>query len=160
MPDWISHILFGLIIAEVFTLRKSLVVFGAILPDILLKLGHLRIFFPNIPVESWYQVFFPLHSILGSILVAIIIAPLFEYPMRKVVGLITIGAISHILLDGLARVHIFNVQGFLFYPFSTLNWSLNAVRMENFFIPMIVLFVILVLVKLAKYLMQRKFSVF
>lgn len=158
MPDWVSHILFALIIVEVFSLNhKSLVVVGAVLPDMLLKLVHLRIFFSGIPAEELYRLFFPLHTILGCLLVAIIIAPLFKEKMKVVVSLLMVGVVSHILLDGLAKVHILNVQGFLLYPLKSINWSLNVVRMENFFIPMIVLALVFVLVKFAKYVVRKNF---
>lgn len=47
MPDWLSHILIGLIAAEVFNIdKKGLVTLGSLLPDFAVKVYLLSFFFP------------------------------------------------------------------------------------------------------------------
>ena len=40
MPDWLSHIIIGLIFAELFNInKKGLVVLGSLLPDFIVKIN-------------------------------------------------------------------------------------------------------------------------
>ena len=108
MPDWISHILIVLIIAQVFNVKqKSLLVLGALLPDILGKLKLLNYFFestpPIIKMLSAYG-----HSVIVSLLVAGLIALFFLYPYFKTFSLIGIGVITHFLSDGLFKSFTYN----------------------------------------------------
>lgn len=108
MPDWISHILFGLIICHLFNIkRKSLVVLGAILPDLIGKIKMLNYLFPGSP--DWI---IPLsnvwHTPLPSIISALIIALFFNYPYLESAILLILGDISHFLSDGTAKSFLFD----------------------------------------------------
>ena len=120
MPDWMSHILVGLIIAEAFNIRKkSLVLLGALLPDVLSKLFLLFFyfdFFNNLSVRSF-------HSPIMVFLLAILLAPIFKYNRLKTVILVSVGALSHFLAD-LTMRH-FNSGIRLLFPFSMETYSLG-----------------------------------
>lgn len=108
MPDWISHILVALIIGQLFSIRKkSLLVLGAILPDILGKSKLLNLFFDDIPfivtMISGYG-----HMVFPSLLVAMFIALFFIYPYFKTFLIIAIGDISHFLADGTSKSFTYN----------------------------------------------------
>ena len=151
MPDWVSHILFGLILAELLPVkRKSLVVLGALLPDFVLKVVHLKVLFPSLNTEAWFGLLSPLHTIFGAILVAILISPLFVYPFKRFITYTSIGIGSHILLDALARVHLTNIQTILFYPFKFFTLQFNWVRLESIWVPMSSLLVVYLIILAAK----------
>jgi len=76
MPDWMSHLIIGLILAELFNVRKkSLVVLGAFMPDLIAKLD-LVLFYFNIKTFASFSYF---HTPLMCFLISILIAPLFRY---------------------------------------------------------------------------------
>ena len=108
MPDWISHILFGLILCHLFSIKKkSLVILGALLPDLIGKLKMLNYLFPGapdwlIPLSNLWHTPFP------SILSAFLIALFFSYPYLETSILIILGDLSHFLSDGTTKSFIFN----------------------------------------------------
>ncbi|MEK6940719.1 MAG: metal-dependent hydrolase [Nanoarchaeota archaeon] len=151
MPDWISHILFGLILAELLSVKKkSLIVLGAVLPDIFSKITHLQTFFPNLSSDIIYRLVFPFHTVIGGILLAIVITPLFRYPWKKTAFLISLGVLTHLLADSTVKVFTSNYQGSFLFPFSWHGYGLNIVRTENFFVVIISFFIVWILIKLVK----------
>ena len=108
MPDWISHILFGLIICHLFNIKKkSLVILGALLPDIIGKLKMLNYIFPGspdwlIPLSNVWHTPFP------SIISALLIALFFFHQYLETAILIILGDISHFLSDGTTKSFIFD----------------------------------------------------
>ena len=82
MPDWLSHILIGLIIAELLNInKKGLIVLGSLLPDFFAKFYLLSFFFP-VP-DSLLFISKLYHSpIIGLVLPALIV-PLFNYDWKK-----------------------------------------------------------------------------
>lgn len=108
MPDWISHILIALIICHLFNIKKrSLVVVGALLPDLIGKIKMLNYLFPGSP--DWI---IPLsnvwHTPLPSIISALLVALLFSYPYLETAILIILGDISHFLSDGTTKSFLFD----------------------------------------------------
>jgi len=108
MPDWISHILIVLIIAQVFNVRnRGLLVLGALLPDVLGKAKLFNFFFdstpPIITMFSSYG-----HHLTVSLLAGAFIALFFVYPYLKTTVLISIGVATHFLSDGLFKSFIYN----------------------------------------------------
>ncbi len=124
MPDWLTHIVIALVFAEIFSVRKkSVVLLGAVLPDVLVKLTLLELF---IPIPNWNYTFLSaFHVPLVLFLVILLLAPLFRYKYSAIVGWLSLGALTHFASDALLR----HFQGgvALFYPFSLDKYSLNWV---------------------------------
>ena len=108
MPDWISHLLFGLIICHLFGIKKrSLVLLGSILPDLVGKIKMLNYLSPGspdwvIPLSNFW------HTPLPSIISALLVALFFSYPYLEAAILIILGDISHLLADGATKSFLFD----------------------------------------------------
>ena len=148
MPDWLTHIVIGLILIEIFNVRKkSLVLIGTILPDILPKIILLGLFFA-LP-DFNYEIFNAFHIPFVLFLVTLLIAPLFRYDYWKVVLLINIGVISHFLADALLR-HFSTAGVRLLYPFKFKAYSANLVWPDQSYfilIPAIIVYIAIILLK-------------
>ena len=127
MPDLLSHLIIGLILAEIFNIRKkSLVALGAILPDVLAKFD-LLIFYLGVPKIITFDSF---HTPFMFFLLSVLIAGLFRYDKVKAIASLNIGSMSEFLSDLMVR-H-FNKTGVrLFFPFSLKNYSLAWVWPEQ-----------------------------
>lgn len=146
MPDWMSHLIIGLILAEVFNIRKkSLVVLGTLAPDILSKIQLIYFYFGISPPIS----FISFHTPLMWFLLSILIAPLFKYDRLKTILLINIGALSHFLSD-LTIKHFGGSGTRLFFPFSNSNYTLNLIWPEQSVYILIASLVIYLIVKVVK----------
>jgi len=138
MPDWISHMLIGLILAKMFNLkRKSLVVLGALLPDFIIKISTLG-FFVDMPL-SLYWFLVPGHLPIGLILITIFITPFFLTRFKATFTLITIGWMSHVLADLSTRFFMNNPQGMLLFPLSWRMFSYQLIWPEEYYIAIIIL---------------------
>jgi len=127
MPDLMSHLLIGLILAEVFNIKKkSLVVLGALAPDILSKIPVLYFYLGTSPPFS----FISFHTPIMWLLLSILIAPLFKYDKLKTILFINIGTMSHFLSD-LTIKHFAIIGTRLFFPFSSKNYTLNLIWPEQ-----------------------------
>src|SRR3989338_7935837 len=126
MPDWMSHILIGLIFCELFSIRKkSLVLFGALLPDLISKLLLASFYFGlygNLSLDSF-------HTPFTDFALALLIAPLFKYPKTKTVMLITLGFATHFLSDLMLRHFLGGMR--LFFPFSMQLYRLDWILPEQ-----------------------------
>ena len=147
MPDWVTHIAIGLLILELYPVKKkSLVLLGAILPDLLPKLVLLRLL---IPIPSLDYVFLSaFHTPFVLFFVTMLLAPLFRYDYWKVVGGITIGTTSHFLSDALLQHFVGGVN--LFYPVLLKHYTLNLVWPDQsylIFIPVVILYLIVIVSK-------------
>ena len=150
MPDWMSHILIGLILAEVFCVRrKSLVVLGSLIPDFLSKF-HLPSFYFGI--TEWLS-FSSFHTPAMAFLTIVLLAGLFNYNQTKAVGLMTLGAMSHILAD--ATLKHFNSGQYLFFPFSFKVYALNWLWPDETIFVLPFLALVYSLVKLAKRILSK-----
>tara|TARA_Y100000310_G_scaffold343159_1_gene449523 strand:- start:39160 stop:39624 length:465 start_codon:yes stop_codon:yes gene_type:complete len=150
MPDWVSHILIGLIIAEIFNLKpKSLVVLGALLPDFLFKIAALGVFI-NIPVTELYWTLLPIHLPLGTLFVTLIISTFFRFNYTKTIILISIGTVTHYSSDALFKSFLINPQTMLFFPLSWRMFSFDLLWANQFFIVLIISILVYGIVKIIK----------
>ena len=153
MPDLMSHLLIGLILAELFNIKKkSIVVLGALTPDLLAKI-HLIYFYLGINPSILFTSF---HTPLMLFLVSLLLAPLFMYDSLKFIISFNIGSMSEILSD-LTMKH-FTVSGSrLFFPFSMKNFTLNLIWPEQSFYILAVCILIYLAIKFLKKYYKLKF---
>ncbi|MBI2546229.1 hypothetical protein HYV81_03550 [Candidatus Woesearchaeota archaeon] len=151
MPDWIAHILIGLILAELFRVkRKSLVVVGAILPDILVKLELLSVL---IPVDKYAitWLFNPLHTPIGMILFTVLLLPLFAVPYLQTYYLLFIGWGSHLIADVVFNKHVLLSQNLLLFPFSWHGFEIGLVWPDEYYFVLLPLAIIYCIILIHKY---------
>jgi|TARA_B100001971_G_C18243828_1_gene572766 general stress protein CsbA len=143
MPDWISHILIALIISKIFNIKeKSLLVLGSLLPDFILKLQLLSLFFPKL-FEIRYALI-PFHAPFGLFLLTIIITPLFKHNYKKTFSLISMGWILHLIADSITK-HIFMGETFFLLPFSFKSLEAGIIWPEQYLfvlVPLVVIYLI------------------
>lgn len=149
MPDWLTHLVLGLVLTELFSVqKKSLVLLGAILPDILSKLVLLQFFVPILDLNLKFLRAFHVPFVL--FLLTLIAAPVFKYDYRKVIFWLNLGILSHFLSDLMLR-HLSPTSGMmLFYPFSSAGFSLNLVWPDQSYfilIPALLLYFAIILIK-------------
>ena len=146
MPDWISHIIIGLLVAEVFNIdKKGLVVLGSLLPDFVVKINLLPAFFHV--NDNLLFVTRLYHSPVMGLIIPAIIAPLFKYDWRRTYIYIMLGFMLHLFADSFTR-HYYD--GILLYPISNGFFSFNVLWPEQYWIILIVSLVAYALVKLIK----------
>ncbi len=149
MPDWVTHILLGLIIAEILNVnKKSLVVLGSILPDIVLKAYTISLLTP-IPLDFLFWFFYPLHTVAGVILFSFLVACLFRHSFKKSFMLIFIGALFHILLDMTTKPMEYNIQGMLLFPFSWNAYSFGVFYSEQYWLVALIMLAAYALIRYA-----------
>jgi hypothetical protein len=146
MPDLMGHLVIGLILAELLDIKKkSLVVLGALMPDLVAKI-YLLYFYFGIPATISFVSF---HSPIMMFLLSILIAPLFKYDKLKTFIFFNIGSASHFLSD-LTMRH-FTVSGTrLFFPFSFNNYTINLIWPEDSIYILIVSLFIYIIIKISK----------
>ena len=146
MPDLVSHAIIGLLLCELLNIKpKSLVILGALLPDLLSKLELLHLFFPF--GDRLYWILMPLHTPIGLALATFLVVNLFSYDKKESYSLITIGWLSHIFADWLINKHLY-IGSFLWFPFSWKTSEIGIVWTEEFYLILIPLLVIYVLLKI------------
>ncbi len=129
MPEWFTHVALGLLLAELFNVnRKSIVVVGAILPDILVKLTLVRLFLPLPNID--YSILGALHVPFVFFLFTLVVAPLFRYHYGRIVLWLNLGAMSHFLSDALLR-HLAGGGVRLFYPLSLNYYTASVIWPEQ-----------------------------
>jgi len=146
MPDLMSHLLIGLILAEMLNVKKkSIVVLGALVPDILAKI-HLAYFYVGIEQPLTFVHF---HTPLMAFLLSVVIAPLFQYKMFTTILYFNMGSISHFLADFPIK-HFTEVGTIFFFPFSTKGYTLNWVWPEQSIYIFITTLLVYLLIKAVK----------
>ena len=132
MPDLVTHVVIALVLIELFQVqRRSLVLLGAILPDVFTKLVLLRLFIPLPHID--YGVLSAFHVPFIFFLFALVLAPLFRSPYWKVVGALTLGGLSHIFADAFLR-H-FGAGGIkLFFPLLSRGYTLSLIWPDESFL--------------------------
>ncbi len=145
MPDWMSHLLIGLIVAELFNIRKkSLVVLGALMPDLIAKFFLLFFYFgfwSNVGLDSF-------HTPVVCFLLAILIAPLFRHDKIKTVLLISVGLATHFLPDLTMRHFTAGMR--MFFPFSMRLYRIDLIWPEQSIYVLIVSFIVYVFIRVVK----------
>jgi hypothetical protein len=124
MPDWLTHSLVGWITGKTTKQDIALIVIGALIPD-LVKIDMLFIWLQG---ES-SQFFDPLHTPIGALLVAGIIAVFFQ-DIRKAFLSLSIGVSTHFILD-FFLVHVHGGMKLLF-PFSWEEWQVYLIRIDDY----------------------------
>ena len=123
MPDLMSHLIIALLLAEIFNIKKkSIVILGALTPDLLSKMNLIYLYF-KIPALVSFVSF---HTPFMSLLLSMLIAPLFNYDKAKIILYFNLGSVSHYLSD-LTIKHFTEVGTRLFFPFVNKNYTLNLV---------------------------------
>lgn len=148
MPDWVSHILIGLIICEVYDInKKSLVLLGTLLPDFIGRIYLVGLILSLPPGIQDYIIWFgmPGHTLIGMFLLALAATPLFNYDFKKTLQLISIGLTSHILADLTTKHFMGGIT--IFFPFTAKNYTLNVLWQEQFYIVLISSALVLLLIK-------------
>jgi hypothetical protein len=125
MPSLLAHIFLGMLLAYLFRVeRKSILLFGAILPDIKIFLFLLAT--PLLGLSAANSLIIPIHSPFGSLLLALFFASLLPKGayIRNLL-LLCLGAATHFALD--AGIYPFyGIEHYLLlYPFS---WSAYGVE--------------------------------
>jgi len=142
MPDLLTHVLVGLILVKLFKVRKkSLVLLGAALPDIISKLPLWR-FFPT-SRNIFFFGLMPFHSLIGLIILTVLISFFFNYKEYKTITLISLGWISHIILD-LTNKHYLIKQVYLLMPFSYKATEIGWLWQDEYLIMLLSSIVILI----------------
>jgi len=124
MPSLLAHIFLGMLLAYLFRVkRKSVLLFGAILPDI--KIFVYLLATPLLGLSAANALIVPVHSPFGSLLLALFFAsilPKDEY--GKNLFLLCLGVGAHFALD--ASIYPFyGIEHYLLlYPFS---WSIYGI---------------------------------
>ena len=146
MPDWISHILIGLIVAEVFNIdKKGLVVLGSLMPDFIVKINLLPAFFhvnDNLLFVSRLY-----HSPIMGLIMPALIAPLFKYDWKKTYLFVMFGFMLHLFADSFTKYYN---NGILLYPFSKDFFSFNIFWPEQYWIVTLISLIAYIFIKLAK----------
>ena len=125
MPDWLTHTLVGWITGKTIHQDISLIVIGALIPDIS-KIYLLA----NIILPMQTQDFFlPIHTPFGSVLIACAVAVFFPTIKYALIPLI-IGVSTHFILD----LFLLNVSGGmpLLFPFSWDQWQFDLIRSDDY----------------------------
>jgi hypothetical protein len=149
MPDWISHILIGLIFAELFNIKKKgLVVLGSLLPDFLAKIYLLSFFAPI--NDNLLFVTHLYHSPLMAFIIPGLLTPLFRYNWKETYFLTASGFLLHIMADGLGKYFTDSTEGILLYPFSYKFFSLNLLWPEQYWIVLIASLAVYLLIRFVK----------
>lgn len=138
MPDILTHVLVGYILATLLSLRDerltapyvTVVMLGTTLPD----LTKIELLVPSVVVEqalglpfSWFALHTPLGSVLVATMGALLVAPRYR---RRVLALLLLGTFSHHLLDAL----LLNATGSsyaLLWPLSTYHFPAPGLYLSS-----------------------------
>jgi hypothetical protein len=124
MPDWFTHTLVGWITGKTTKQDVALVVIGSLIPD----LEKMNLAFNWLGVND-PQFLVPLHTPVGALLVAGIIAVLFKDARNAFIPL-GIGVSTHFILD-FFLVHVHGGM-LLLYPFSWGEWQYYLIRSDDY----------------------------
>jgi len=154
MPDWLSHIIIGLIVAELFNIdKKGLVVLGSLLPDFVVKINLLSAFFHvNDKLLFVTRLY---HSPVMGLIIPALIAPFFKYNRKKTYFFIMMGFMLHLFADSFTR-HYYD--GILLYPVSNSFFSFNIFWPEQYWIITITSLILYALIKIVKHRISAKNS--
>ena len=151
MPDLLSHVLFILIACELVNFKKKgLLLFGAILPDIVAKIVLFG-FIVKLPKEL-ASTLIVLHSPIPLFFLIILIG-LFFKDVFSAVYLIGVGALSHILLDCLNAHYLYGIR--LLFPFSWNYYRINLFWPDQYLWVLIPLLTMYLFIKVYKLFKQK-----
>jgi hypothetical protein len=150
MPDWLTHSLIGWITGKTTKQDIALVVIGSLIPD----LTKISLAFTWLRIYD-YQFFEVLHTPLASILIAGIIAVLFQ-DIRKTFLPLCIGVSTHFILD-FFLVHVHGGIKLLF-PFSWNGWQIYIIRSDDYMVTVVAVLAALFVYIVYWYYEKRKKS--
>ena len=152
MPDWLSHIIIGLLVAEIFNIdRKGLVVLGSLLPDFVVKINLLSAFFHvNDKLLFATRLY---HSPVMGLIIPALVVPLFKYDWRKTYIFIVLGFMLHLFADSFTKHYS---DGILLYPLSHGFFSFNVFWPEQYWMVTLSSLIAYALVKFIKYKFSSK----
>ena len=158
MPDLITHVIIGLIFCELLGIRrKSLIILGSILPDIIFKITLICIFI-EIPTKEFKWFLVPMHNPAALILLTVLICLFFRSNYQQKFLMICSGWILHLIAD-LTNKELFMNQMFLLYPFSWKAFELNILWPNQYFYAFflsLAVYIIIILVKHRKSITHLK----
>jgi hypothetical protein len=125
MPDWLTHSLIGWITGKTTKIELSLVVIGSLIPDI----SKLYLGFNWLLHKETQDVFLPIHTPFGAVLIACAIACCFP-EIKKALIPLGVGVATHFVLD----LMLLDVSGGipLLFPFSWVGWQFSLFRSEDY----------------------------
>ncbi len=124
MADWFTHALVGWIVGNTTKQDVALIVVGTLIPDLV----KVNLAFLWLGVND-NQFFDPLHTPIGALIVAGIIALGFQ-DIKKTFLALTIGISTHFILD-FFLVHVHGGIPLLF-PFSWDQWQVYLIRSDDY----------------------------
>jgi len=132
MPDWLTHTLTGWIIGKTTKQDISLLLIGALIPDT----TKLHLLFNQGYNTQALDLFLPLHTPFGALLIALIISLFFQDITNAMIPL-TIGLTSHFILD----FFLINVSGGmpLLFPLSWEEWQYGLIRSDDYTMTLVAL---------------------
>lgn len=155
MPDWISHILFAIILIEIFSIkRKSLVILGALLPDMIIKFELLSLI---LPIDKYFinSFLLPFHTPIGMFLFTILLVPFFNFDHYKTYLSLFIGWSSHLMLDTTNK-HMIIGENQLFFPFSWKNFEFSLFWPNQYYYIILILIFVLIAILLIKVIKDKR----
>lgn len=136
MPDWLTHTLAGWITGKTIKIDIGLVVIGSLIPDLV----KIKLAFTWLNIDH-HHFLDTLHTPIGSLIIAAIIALLFQKTKNALLFL-SIGIATHFFLD-ILLVHVSGGIRILF-PFSWEEYHLYILRPDDYTITIIALSVAII----------------
>ena len=126
MPDWLTHTIAGWMTGKTTKMDISLVIIGSLLPDLI----KINLIFDVLKINT-HGFFDPLHTPIGSLLVAGSISFLFP-KVKEAFLFLSVGIVTHFILDFFLE-HTSGGMKILF-PFSWEEWQIHVIRPDNYWI--------------------------
>jgi hypothetical protein len=151
MPNWLVHLAVAWIIVEIFNLKKYRGVFllGSVLPDAKTFAMALT---PLAGITKAYALAIPVHTPIGTSLLAAFTAALFNEKFKKIFILLLLGSATHFALDITMYPYYGAGHYLLLYPFSWTQFGIPLYYLTEYLTPIVVIFAI------AATLMRIKFN--
>ena len=133
MPNLLFHVSLGLILAHALRVeKKSLLLFGSILPDIKIFVYALAV--PLLGFSEATSLIIPVHTPFGSLLLAVFFASLLPgKDFLKAFTLFAVGITGHYILDA-AMFPVNGIEHYLLsYPLSWEVYGMKAIGELGFF---------------------------
>lgn len=133
MPDWTTHVIAGWITGKATKMNVALVVIGSLLPDLV----KIQIIFDALEINT-RGFFDPLHTPVGTLLVALLIATLFPQIKETFLFLVA-GATTHYFLDFFLE-HVTGGMKLLF-PFSWKEYQIHLISSDNYWMTVVAIII-------------------
>lgn len=148
MADWFTHTLVGWITGKTTKQDIALIVVGSLIPD--LSKMNMALLFLGVPDYSFFDA---LHTPIGAILVAGLIA-LFFIDIRKALLMLLLGVGTHFLLD-FFLVHTHGGM-LLLFPVSWDGWQVYVYTSDDYRVTLLAIFAALLIYVFYQYRERKK----